>query len=975
MWKYYINMQTIKRNERDWTGQLISWLKDAINKGQTSFEDATNDTSVKLSSGRTKFPDILLFSNKTSGVIFNGWELKFPDTAVDDSVMLENALEKAQRIHSDSFVTWNGAEAIIWKIDTESYSVETLTRLKHYPQVPTIQVRDDLADAIKYAMHEDILHERALQILHDLDMLRANGTLKEAINISDNIIQAVKDTQNIVVPQFAKAISETINTNPEFRSQFNRWKIYESATLNILGSSSRKNEVVDEKSILAKFTFYNLIGKILFYLTLSENLPKELSSIHIVSPYDLKSQLYSYFEQAKDIDYQAVFLPYFTDSLTFSDTTNTALLKLISVLTEYDFKILPSEVIGNILENLVPKDEKVKFGQYFTPEILATLVAFPAVKTSNSILFDPTSGTGTFLNAFYNILRYLGVSDHQFLLEHIWGNDISHFPAILSVINLYKQDVTQVDNFPRVIRDDFFNLKVGKNVSFPDSRNHINKISVPIPEFDGIASNFPFIQQEDIPNEKLTSLLKSEFENEQTAFVKDGKFRINERADYFAYCVYNAFRFLKSHGVLSAITSNAWLGKEYGVQFKDFLLNNFHIKYVVRSTAEHWFTDSQVSTIYFVLEKNESKESTKFVSLNFKLYDSLGNMSIKQQLEKIENIYSEIDNCDLPQNDKWEEDTVFSNVYHKKDGTIDVSIIDNETLVESLALDTNWSQFFLAMNPLEVFDDYLIQYNENLFTVIRGERTGWNDMFIIKNCDIPTTRINEKYLIPYVKRPDEFQSIRFAGDYNYSAFVCDKPFHELDRGTQSWIKKFENAPNKNGSKTIAEANAGHRPFWYSISPKSANIITAINPYERFFFSYSFVPFIIDQRMIAMQVKEGVDIELISALLNSISTFLTLEFKGTSRNLGALDLNANFLKKIRLLNPDLLSETAKEEIKTAFDPLKNRPIGTISEECEMADRIAFDRTVLRSFGIDESILKSLYTLLVNHVEERVKMKDL
>ncbi len=309
---------------------------------------------------------------------------------------------------------------------------------------------------------------------HDLDMLLREGTLKEAINISDNIIQAVTDAQNIVVPQFKNAITDTVNTNSEFRSLFNRWKIYESATLSILGSSSRKNEVVDEKSVLAKFTFYNLIGKTLFYLTLSENLPKELAPLDITSPNELRDQLYSYFNQARNIDYQAVFLPYFTDSIPFSNTTDIALFKLISVLTEFDFKILPSEVIGNILENLVPEDEKLKFGQYFTPEILANLVAFPAVKNSNAILFVPTSGTGTFLNAFYNILRYYGVSAHQILLNHIWGNDISHFPAILSVINLYKQGVTQIENFPRVIRDDFFNLNVGKEVSLGQAEKAVH---------------------------------------------------------------------------------------------------------------------------------------------------------------------------------------------------------------------------------------------------------------------------------------------------------------------------------------------------------------------------------------------------------------------------------------------------------------------------------------------------------------------
>lgn len=605
---------------------------------------------------------------------------------------------------------------------------------------------------------------------------------------------------------------------------------------------------------------------------------------------------------------------------------------------------------------------------------MANLVAFPAVNSSNSILLDPTSGTGTFLNAFYNILRYYGISDHQLLLNHIWGNDISHFPAILSVINLYKQDVTQTENFPRVIRDDFFNLNVGKEVSFPDPRNHINKISIPIPMFDGIASNFPFIQQEDIPNEKLTSFFKAKFEREQSAFVREGDFHINERADYFAYCVYNAIRFLKPNGIMSAITSNAWLGKEYGIQFKDFLLNNFHIKYIVRSTAEHWFTDSQVSTVYFVLERNASETPTKFVSINFKLADFFGNTTIQRQFAKIESFYSEIDNCDLGENSKWVKDNIFSNVFHKKDGTIDVSIISHDTLVKSLSSETNWSQFFVAENPLEVFDPYIIQYSGNFFNVIPGERTGWNDMFIIKNSDVDSTGIDREYLTPYVKRPDEFQTILFAGDYKYSAFVCSKPFSMIDRGTQSWIKKFENAPNKNGSQTIAEANAEHRPYWYSISPKSANIVTAINPYERFFFSYSTTPFVIDQRMITMQIKDGVDVELIAALLNSVSTFLTLEFKGTSRNLGALDLNANFLKKVRLLNPSLLSNAAKDEIKSAFATLKQRVIGTIAEECIKKDRIEFDKTVLRAFGIDETILESLYTLLQNYVADRVNMKD-
>ena len=130
-----------------------------------------------------------------------------------------------------------------------------------------------------------------------------------------------------------------------------------------------------------------------------------------------------------------------------------------------------------------------------------------------------------------------------------------------------------------------------------------------------------------------------------------------------------------------------------------------------------------------------------------------------------------------------------------------------------------------------------------------------------------------------------------------------------------------NVPNKNGSQTISEACAGHRPFWYSLSPQRGHIITAINPYERFFFTYSKEPFAIDQRLIAMQVQDGYNVELIAGLLNSVITFLILEMRGTSRNLGALDLNADFLKQLRMLNPNLLSKKDIEAIIIAFRPIK------------------------------------------------------
>src|SRR5699024_7909498 len=127
----------------------------------------------------------------------------------------------------------------------------------------------------------------------------------------------------------------------------------------------------------------NLIGKILFYLTLSENLSGNLKKINLSEPNNVKERLYQYFDEAKEIDYQAVFKPYFTDVLDFSDTTSQIVFKLLSKLSEFDFRVLPVDVIGTILENLVPPEEKQKFGQYFTSPSLANLVSFPAIRTAD----------------------------------------------------------------------------------------------------------------------------------------------------------------------------------------------------------------------------------------------------------------------------------------------------------------------------------------------------------------------------------------------------------------------------------------------------------------------------------------------------------------------------------------------------------------------------------------------------------------
>lgn len=963
----------MKLNERAWAGQIISWIKQSINDSTTIFQDATNDEGLKVASGRTKFPDVLLFTDKISGVVFNGWELKFPDTPADDSEMLENALEKAERLKSNSFVTWNGTEAIIWKINDDNYSLSGLDKLKVYPKEKDITKRNDLADRNNYNKHEAKLQKRLNEILHDLGQLYENGELKNAINISSNIVEAVTQTALHFVPQLKNEINELKGDDKAFRTEFNQWKIIESATLKILSTSSRRVEKVEPEEVLAKFTYYKLIGKVLFYLTLSENLSGKVSKLELKNSKQVQKQLNEFFNQAKKIDYQAVFESDFTDKIPFNETIDELLFRLVGVFNEFDFKVLPSEVIGYILENLVPQEEKQKFGQYFTSETLANLVTFSAIKSRNDVVIDPTSGTGTFLNSFYNTLQFFGNKSHQQILNQIWGNDISHFPATLSVISLYKQKVDDTANFPRIIRKDFFTITPSQTIAIPDNKD-IDKINqIPIPKFDAVISNFPFIQQEDIPNEILNTQFENEFAKTQTAFLNGSKFDINGKSDYYIYCFYNSLKFLKDNGTLSAITSNAWLGKNYGLQFKKFLLDNFQIKYIVKSNAEHWFKDSKVSTIFITLEKGTSKEPTKFITVNEKLETLFKDKTLQQ----FEDFYTEVDNCKNSKNTNWNEDEQFKNVFHKTDKSITVSIVEQSHLFKSLASQENWATYFVSQNPLGVFEKKLINPFPSIYDTGRGTRTGWDEMHIISNEENKSLKIEKDFLLPILKTSQELKTIVYSNKSVYNLFVCNEDEKTLKSkfpNAYKHIKKFETTTNKTGI-ALPEVLKTRKPFWYSLAPEqSANIFISINPSQRLFFSFSNSPLYLNQRLVAIRVKKK-DIEIVSALLNSIVSLLIVELNGVSRNLGALDLNADFFKtKMKIFDPSLLTDKQKENILGKFETLNKRQIQDYENEYKQKDRIAFDEEILKSYGFKTDTLPQLYSILTETINNRVEMKN-
>jgi len=81
---------------------------------------------------------------------------------------------------------------------------------------------------------------------------------------------------------------------------------------------------------------------------------------------------------------------------------------------------------------------------------------------------------------------------------------------------------------------------------------------------------------------------------------------LDSTSDLFAFVFAHSATLLKPGGRLAFVTSNSWLGSEYGLKLKRFFLQNFKIIAILESRCEPWFENARVNTVVTVLEKSPS---------------------------------------------------------------------------------------------------------------------------------------------------------------------------------------------------------------------------------------------------------------------------------------------------------------------------------------------------------------------------------
>lgn len=883
-------------NERSWAIDLIGHLQGISHAGHQTVRHVSGEQTIAVNGG-SMFPDVLLFGDRDAARILQGWELKLPNTAIDDADFFENAEEKARSLGLDSFVLWNVSYARLYVIDNDdSFVLHT-----EWDELNDIRTR---ADVQRYRARWEAL---GADILQTVNALLASGDLEgrqfiEAYRSGGLTTLVLQNTQLV-----ADAIKAEAQRSRELRSQISLW----------WSRNQNDYDGDDPHLALARANLINWMGKFLFAHVLRERDDRAGIVTGIIEGTGPEHALATFEQITQNCNFWTVFC----DALALRVVPPEAWRQLCEfnrLLGDLRLGAVDQAQLSTVLETSAAVSDRKARGQYTTPAPLAKLLVKLCLDDLNDRILDPCCGSGTIVRAALD-MKLQGAISPTNAAAQICANDLDRPAVQLATFSLTSPLLMRQPL--RLFSLDAFTLEPGLDVSFrdpSDGTEHTEKLGT----FRALASNLPFVAQEGRQTYGNAIQSVNAWLQNETGETLPG------RADVAAYLPFALYDLLEPGGRMGIIITNAWLGTAWGEAFYERLKDFFELRTVVTSGAGRWFSNSDVVTNILILQKPmngaDPDHGTDFVVLKQPI-------DVLVDDEHAANVAALIDQG-MPQED-----------------VLTVHRTNRENIERLRPLGLAGSAQFVGVDW--ILDLPLVPVR-NLLEIRRGERRGWNDLFY----PAPNHGIEPEYIEPVLRSSKGLD--RLVGNADKDAFSCSRTIADLtargDTGALAWIKRFEsvrNGQNKPLTDVLAKTapQGGH---WYEMrADRRTELVVPMGFGSRLYVGRLDPPAFVDQRLIALNTKDGTDTDLVHALLNSTLGLLMIEAIGFGRGLGVLDLNKDRIEKsLHVLDPSKLTAKARNNIVSSFRPLIDRDILEVADELDQDDRIAFDDVVLDAFGI-------------------------
>lgn len=884
-------------NERSWAAEVISQINAYSAIRQLEIRRAGGEHTLKQLGSTSLFPDVLLFGGEDGSRVRHGWELKYPDTPVDDPATVQNAIRKAERLGVNSFLIWNVIDAHLYVKDSAGhFFVE-----KTWGPLPG-KVREHVAGLRTewVALLEDILE--------DLNRFFALGTLQSA---SPAFLQETffSDFLNEYCGVTSDSLRQAANRDAKVEAEFNLWWHSSSEYLK-----QGKPQPLDF-TILAQTVLVGWINRLLFCHYLKGFRQESRAVDTIAGDMSLDKGISVLDSISSRCDFMQVFRREAGAHLIPEEAWE-GLKGLNAFLTDFAVDGIPQTTLRLALEGALNAAKRKVRGQYTTPEPLADLVVAIGMEDRTGALLDPCSGTGTIPKAAL-LARVSRGQSHATALAAIWASDRFQFPLQFTTMALAEPQAMRTPI--RAFRQDVFSLNAAQSVELanPDDGSVLRET---LPRFSTIVSNLPFVRFETLAQHDAG--LRQRFRERVPGIDLDAK------SDLFAYIILYLKDLLTDDGRVCVIVSNAWLGTEWGATFRRQLEPHFEIDVVAVSGAGRWFNNADVVTTVLCLRRrlgSGSGRPTRFVTTMRALAD-------------------------------WDLSYVsgIATALHGGDGitsTPEGFRVRSYTPVELEGLEPlliGWPGLFAQVGWIRTIDPWLVR-SRDILSIGRGERRGWDAMFFPD----PGHGIESEYIKPVLISGRGNRRLQICADGE--AFCCSRSLEELHRlghtGALNWIRSFQKKKNSTG-EPLTESLQRANHYWYEMkADATADLAVAMNPEDRIFVARLTERSFVNQRLIRMSARAGGNLDLLHALLNSSLSVFFIESSGFGRGLGALDITPTKLKEgMKLVDPARISAKDSQAIIRAFTPLLSREALPLDEEMRSSDRSELDAAVLGSIGM-------------------------
>lgn len=359
---------------------------------------------------------------------------------------------------------------------------------------------------------------------------------------------------------------------------------------------------------------------------------------------DEMTQLYEHLYSGSIFDWQ----------LRDGSDLNTIFQKTMWHLNHYDFSDVDRDILGDLYEKHLPKEERKTLGEFYTPIrvvnfILDELDYTPDNPIEGKTVLDPATGSGTFLvqmaNRLVERLEDKGTVDDnpiqalEIIQENLHGLDINPFAVNIAQINLvfqiidvYKlakeqdEDYT-LDNF-KVYKTDSLKRGIDSKISGYHSDTAIQRyqrdkeraVSIKNGQYDLVVGNPPYVYYNDLP--------KGQREKYNKAFETVA----HSQYDILILFIYSAKDWLKPEGRLGYITSNKFKNAGYAKKLRRELPRYVHLEQFIDFADTDLFEDAVNYPCIFTMQRKTEQQEANSKEYSFPFVQVKKEMSTPDEL-------------------------------------------------------------------------------------------------------------------------------------------------------------------------------------------------------------------------------------------------------------------------------------------------------------------------------------------------------